>query len=78
MTRRDCSRIVSREARRRCEQRHAWLMFGAAFPLCLFVAALVRVVPRSMLGSISGFDGSRSMFREARSAASMFIPFAFR
>lgn len=78
MSDRDCTRIQSREARRRCEQRHARLMFGAAFPLCLIVALALRVMPKSMRASISGFDGRHSPFREARAAASMFIPFAFR
>lgn len=74
----DCSRLTSTEARRRCEQRHARLMFGVAFPLCLVISLVTRLLPRSRRGSIMGFDGQYSLFREARNAASMWIPFALR
>jgi hypothetical protein len=74
----DCARLTSAEARRRCERRQARLMFGVAFPLCLVVAVLARLMPNSVRGSILGFDGRGSVFREARNAASMCIPFAFR
>lgn len=73
----DCARVPSAEERRRCEQRHARLMFGVAYPFCLAFAAGVRLLPKSRRNSIPGFDGRHSLFREARNAAS-FIPFAFR
>ncbi len=78
MARVECDRLPTVEERRRCEQRHAWLMFGVAFPLFLVVALLARLMPRSMRGSMAGFDGRQSLVREARNAASMCIPFAFR
>ena len=74
----ECGRLPSVEERRRCEQRHARLMFGVAFPLCLVVAAVARLMPRSKRESIAGFDGRQSLFREAKTAASMCTPFAFR
>jgi hypothetical protein len=74
----DCERLISAEERRRCERRHARLMFGVAFPLCLLVAALARLMPRSRREAYPFFDGRQSLFREASNAASMCIPFAFR
>jgi hypothetical protein len=74
----ECDRLPTVEERRRCEQRHARLMFGAAFPIFLVVAALARLMPRSMRSSMAGFDGRQSLFKEAKNAASMCIPFAFR
>ncbi len=74
----DCTRIISAEERRRCEQRHARLMFGVAFPLCLAFAAVVRFLPKSRRESIPGFDGRYSLFQEARNAATSCVPFAFR
>lgn len=74
----ECAKMPSAEERRRCDQRHARLIFGAAFPLCLLIAALARLVPRGRRQSIAGFDGRQSLFREASSAASMCLPFAFR
>ncbi len=73
-----CDKLPSVEERRRCEQRHARLMFGIAFPLCLVVAAVARLIPKSRRELIVGFDGRHSVFREAMTAASMCIPFAFR
>lgn len=73
-----CDRLLSSEARRRCEQRHARLMFGAAYPLCLAITVAMRLLPKSRRGSVLGFDGRQSIFREARTAATMCIPFTFR
>jgi len=53
-------------------------MYGGLFPLCLVIAAAARLMPRSMRSSMRGFDGRHSIFREARDAATMCIPFAFR
>jgi hypothetical protein len=78
MAKADCSKLASLEARRRCEQRHARLMFGVAYPLCLAIALATRLLPRSRRGSMLGFDGQYPLFREARNAASMWIPFALR
>jgi hypothetical protein len=72
----NCSKLRSLEARRRCEQRHARLMFGVAFPLCLVAAIVARLMPGSR--RISGIDGRRSLISEAWTTASMCIPFAFR
>jgi len=74
----DCARIVSAEERRRCEQRHARLMFGVALPFCLAFAAITRFLPRAVRETIPGFDGRHSLLREAKNAASSCIPFAFR
>lgn len=74
----DCARLISLEERRRCEQRHARLMFGIAFPLCLAIAFAARLMPKAWRASMMGFDGRQSPFREASNAASMCIPFAFR
>lgn len=78
MTHADCEKLPTLEERRRCAQRHARLMFGIAFPLCLAVAIVARLTPRSMRVSLAGFDGRQSLLREASNAASMCIPFAFR
>lgn len=74
----DCAKLVSVEERRRCDRRHARLMFGIAFPLCLAVALIARLMPPSVRASLLGFDARQSVFREAKNAASMCIPFAFR
>ena len=74
----ECARIVSAEERRRCEQRHARLMFGVALPFCFAFAVGVRLLPKSRRESIPGFDGRHSLFREAVNAATSCIPFAFR
>lgn len=78
MAKDDCARLPSSEERRRCERRHARLMFGVAFPICLVAAALTRLAPKSRRGSITVFDGRHSLFKEATIAASMCIPFAIR
>jgi len=78
MAKDDCARLMSSEERRRCERRHARLMFGVAFPICLVAATLARLTPRSRRGSMSVFDGRHSLFREASIAASMCVPFAIR
>jgi len=74
----DFARLSSAEERRRSERRHARLMFAVAYPVCLAIAVATRLVPRSRRRSNQGFDGHHSVFREARTAASMCIPFAFR
>lgn len=78
MTHADCEKLPSLEQRRRCSRRHARLMFAIAFPLCLAVAIVARIMPRSNRVSMAGFDGRQSLLREASNAASMCIPFAFR
>jgi hypothetical protein len=78
MAKDDCTRLTSSEERRRCERRHARLMFGIAFPICLVAAAIARLAPKSRRGSTGVFDGRHSLFREATIAASMCIPFAIR
>ncbi len=74
----DCGKLPTVEARRRCNQRHERVMFGIAFPLCLFVAAVARLPPRSRRAAATGFGGGQSLLTEARIAASMCIPFALR
>lgn len=67
---------------RRCEQRHARLMFGMAYPFCLAMAIGARFAnggqsrDSSRAGARS--ENRQSVFREAKAAAASCVPFAFR
>jgi hypothetical protein len=67
---------------RRCEKRHARLMFGIAYPFCLAMAIGARLTDESRSGkrSQSRLRAGRrqSVFREAKAAAASCVPFAFR
>ncbi len=63
-------------ARRRCDRRHALLVFGAAYPMCLALAIARRLVPGLRQGGGHGDPGG-SVFRTAKATASSIVPFAF-
>lgn len=67
---------------RRCEQRHARLMFGMAYPFCLAMAIAARFAHDSRArDSSTGWtqpQSRQSVFREAKAAAASCVPFAFR
>ncbi len=76
------TRTQSSVEQRRCEQRHARLMFGLAYPFCLAMAIGARFSDDDRSGSRLqkrvGADKRQSVFREAKATAASCVPFAFR
>jgi len=70
------SKVASRKGDR-SERLEFWLLYVAAFLVFLGVAVIRRVMPWNWLSVSWSVTGPRSVWSEARTAASASVPFAF-
>lgn len=71
----DFGRVPDSRGRHRSDRREAALLFAVAYPICLAWATGRRLLVGR---DASGFETKKSVFGEAKAAASSFVPFAFR